>query len=69
MREQLDEQKAIRKKYINAINRFNNEITDYVERIGRLFILQSVMPFEQELVENEEARTALFQQREETALA
>ncbi len=61
MREQLDEQKAIRKKYINAINRFNNEITDYVERIGRLFILQSVMPFEQELVENEEARTALFQ--------
>ena len=69
MREQLDEQKAIRKKYINAINRFNNEITDYVERIGRLFILQSVMPFEQELVKNEEARTALFQQREETALA
>ncbi len=69
MREQLDEQKAIRKKYINAINRFNNEITDYIERIGRLFILQSVMPFEQELVENEEARTALFQQREETALA
>ena len=69
MRAQLDEQKAIRKKYINAINRFNNEITDYVERIGRLFILQSVMPFEQELVENEEARTALFQQREETALA
>jgi hypothetical protein len=69
MRAQLDEQKAIRKKYINAINRFNNEITDYIERIGRLFILQSVMPFEQELVENEEARTALFQQREETALA
>jgi hypothetical protein len=60
MREQLDEQKAIRKKYVNAINRYNNEITDYIERIGRLFILQNVMPFEVELAENEEARSELF---------
>jgi len=60
MREQLSEAKDIRKKYINAINRFNNEITDYVERIGRLFILQSVLPYEQELADNEEANAALF---------
>ena len=60
MREQLDEQKALRKKYVNALNRYNNEITDYIERIGRLFILQSVMPFEVELAENEEARSELF---------
>ena len=60
MREQLSEAKEIRKKYINAINRFNNEITDYVERIGRLFILQSVLPYEQELADNEEANAALF---------
>lgn len=69
LREKLDEAKEARKKYITAINRFNSEVTDYIERIGRLFILQTQLPFEKELAQNEELRTQLIQQREETALA
>ena len=41
LREKLDEVKGNRKKYISALNKFNNEIADNIERIGRLFILQS----------------------------
>ena len=44
-REELQQKKAMRKNYLVAIGRFNNEITDYVERIGRLFILKNLVPY------------------------
>lgn len=64
LREKLDEVKGNRKKYINAINKFNSEIADSIERIGRLFILSSLLPYEKELGDNEELKISLLQQRE-----
>ena len=45
LRQSLEQSKIERKKYLTTINRLNHEITDYVERIGRLFILKTVVPY------------------------
>ena len=43
--------------YLVSINRFNHEVTDYIERIGRLFMLKNLVPYQKELIENEELET------------
>ena len=59
----------MRKKYLVSVNRFNHEVTDYVERIGRLFILKNLVPFQTQILENEELEAEKLKLREEIALA
>ena len=64
----LDKMEQLKEKYQNASLWFDKEINEYIEKIGHLFLLNSVEPYQADLAESSSLETEQIMTKQKIAI-